>query len=247
MTIRNFINLFAVTLVFTVLAGLSHAQTKNTATDDIVKSATESGMQVIVINPESNPQGDSDAQEDGYEGSFLMKSQERAAAFRTTLRNRIARAPEALEEVIFILNGQSPSGSYTYYFNILFSTLGFLIAAELFVGFFYGRLIVRPRFYKLQKPNPKGYLDKLPILLLRTLIALVGLILVVIVSYGIGYSLFGEAEDGTVRLTVAYIYLSYFTARGIVFVWRMVLSPYCLLYTSPSPRDKRQSRMPSSA
>ena len=23
--------------------------------------------------------------------------------------------------------------------------------------------------------------------------------------------------------------------------------PYCLLYTSPSPRDKRQSRMPSSA
>ena len=29
----------------------------------------------------------------------------------------------------------------------------------------------------------------------------------------------------------------YFTANGIT----------CLLYTSPSPRDKRQSRMPSSA
>ena len=27
----------------------------------------------------------------------------------------------------------------------------------------------------------------------------------------------------------------------------MELSTYCLLYTSPSPRDKRQSRMPSSA
>ena len=26
-----------------------------------------------------------------------------------------------------------------------------------------------------------------------------------------------------------------------------VLIPTCLLYTSPSPRDKRQSRMPSSA
>ena len=25
------------------------------------------------------------------------------------------------------------------------------------------------------------------------------------------------------------------------------LNTYCLLYTSPSPRDKRQSRMPSSA
>ena len=28
---------------------------------------------------------------------------------------------------------------------------------------------------------------------------------------------------------------------------QMTLNDYCLLYTSPSPRDKRQSRMPSSA
>ena len=29
--------------------------------------------------------------------------------------------------------------------------------------------------------------------------------------------------------------------------WQFALSVFCLLYTSPSPRDKRQSRMPSSA
>ena len=29
--------------------------------------------------------------------------------------------------------------------------------------------------------------------------------------------------------------------------WKVVVSKGCLLYTSPSPRDKRQSRMPSSA
>ena len=28
---------------------------------------------------------------------------------------------------------------------------------------------------------------------------------------------------------------------------RIVQDPHCLLYTSPSPRDKRQARMPSSA
>ena len=28
---------------------------------------------------------------------------------------------------------------------------------------------------------------------------------------------------------------------------QFVLNSFCLLYTSPSPRDKRQSRMPSSA
>ena len=39
--------------------------------------------------------------------------------------------------------------------------------------------------------------------------------------------------------------------RGIqhnrIRVNRDAVLPYCLLYTSPSPRDKRQSRMPSSA
>ena len=40
--------------------------------------------------------------------------------------------------------------------------------------------------------------------------------------------------------------LSTSTKDGIPSV-RMVLLKGCLLYTSPSPRDKRQSRMPSSA
>ena len=31
------------------------------------------------------------------------------------------------------------------------------------------------------------------------------------------------------------------------FTWGSALITFCLLYTSPSPRDKRQSRMPSSA
>ena len=35
--------------------------------------------------------------------------------------------------------------------------------------------------------------------------------------------------------------------RGQQQEWVQVLSEPCLLYTSPSPRDKRQSRMPSSA
>ena len=33
----------------------------------------------------------------------------------------------------------------------------------------------------------------------------------------------------------------------LFFLWLLVQYRLCLLYTSPSPRDKRQSRMPSSA
>jgi small-conductance mechanosensitive channel len=238
MNIWTTIRLLLVTLALTAVAAIASAQTNSATIEDIVKSASDSGLQVIVINPDGGKETERPSLEEQFQGSFLMKSQERAVAFRTTLRNRIARAPEAFEEIVFILNGQSPSGSAAYYFNILFSTLGFLIAAEIIVGAVFGRMIVGPRFFKLQKPDPQGYTDKLPILLLRTLIAVIGLFLVVILSYGIGFAIFGEAEDGTVRLTVAYIYLTYFTARGIVFVWRMVLSPYLPQYRIPHFEDK---------
>ena len=238
MTILTYIRTCIATLFLVGLASFGIAQTDTTAMEDIVKSATDSGMQVIVINPESSPATELDPLEDRFQGSILMKSQERAAAFRTTLRNRVSRAPEAMEEVIFILNGQSPSGSYWYYFAILFSTLAFLIAAEIVVGFLFTRVLVRRWFTNLQKPDPIGYTDKLPILLFRALLATVGLILVIIVSYGIGYFWFGEAEDGTVRLTVLYIYVTYFTARAVVFIWRMMLTPYLPQYRIPHFNDQ---------
>ena len=46
--------------------------------------------------------------------------------------------------------------------------------------------------------------------------------------------------------------LSLFSIKSLYFRGEEILKhatnhPFCLLYTSPSPRDKRQSRMPSSA
>ena len=41
--------------------------------------------------------------------------------------------------------------------------------------------------------------------------------------------------------------LSYLADNALTFAGGSALSDACLLYTSPSPRDKRQSRMPSSA
>ena len=53
----------------------------------------------------------------------------------------------------------------------------------------------------------------------------------------------GSIEAGEYGLTRA----SYFVARRLEVVAVAGLLWICLLYTSPSPRDKRQSRMPSSA
>ena len=41
--------------------------------------------------------------------------------------------------------------------------------------------------------------------------------------------------------------LRFYEDEGLISPARVGLTRVCLLYTSPSPRDKRQSRMPSSA
>lgn len=258
MTVLRFLRLCLFSVLLACVASFAQAQsTTGSATlkatgsatnsasnpmDQIIKSATDSGMQVIVINPNGPEQETALTPEERFQGSLLMKTQERAYTFRTTLRNRVARAPEAMEEVIFILNGQSPTGHYSIYFFILLTTMASLLLSELIVRETFGRRMVGPWFIGLQVANPIGYTDKLPILLLRTLIAIVGLALVVLISYGIGIAIFGESEDGTVRLTVAYIYLTYVVTRSVVFLWRMILSPYLEQYRIPqfSDRDARK-------
>ena len=42
-------------------------------------------------------------------------------------------------------------------------------------------------------------------------------------------------------------YFGIVLTKSEVVRWQRVHDMFCLLYTSPSPRDKRQSRMPSSA
>ena len=60
------------------------------------------------------------------------------------------------------------------------------------------------------------------------------------------------AEAGIAKMTLYKYFpskqdliMEVLTQRDLFF--RTSLMNYCLLYTSPSPRDKRQSRMPSSA
>ena len=67
---------------------------------------------------------------------------------------------------------------------------------------------------------------------------------------------FTGVSDGTVRLEetmsdeISHRYEVPFSHMGMLYapkVVKAVLSYLCLLYTSPSPRDRQKSRMPSSA
>ncbi|MEM7440934.1 MAG: mechanosensitive ion channel family protein [Pseudomonadota bacterium] len=212
--------------------------------DEILKSAEANGSQIIIINPNGTvADEEGPSVQDRFQKSFMLTSQERLAAFRTTLRDRLTAAPASIDEVLFILNGQSPTGHWSEYLRILFWTLILLVVGELIVRETYGKRIVGPAVLRLQRENPIGYSDKLPVLLVRVLVAVGGLTLVTIATYAMGYALFGESTDGTVRLTVAYIYLSYITARSIIFLWRMILSPYLSEYRIPNMTDAEARKL----
>ena len=54
-------------------------------------------------------------------------------------------------------------------------------------------------------------------------------------------------RDAALVAHIAEVHEENFGVYGIRKMWHTLRREGCLLYTSPSPRDKRQSRMPSSA
>ena len=55
----------------------------------------------------------------------------------------------------------------------------------------------------------------------------------------------GDAETCQLLVSVALYECLFFKILLLLFMCILIL--YCLLYTSPSPRDRQKSRMPSSA
>ena len=65
-------------------------------------------------------------------------------------------------------------------------------------------------------------------------------------GHNAGHTIYNEEEKFVLHLIpsgVFYDHVSCFIGQGVI----LSLDSFCLLYTSLSPRDKRQSRMPSSA
>lgn len=231
----------ALVLVLAVFAVPAVAQDAVDPMAELVKSAAESGLKVIVIEP-ANSEVSAQHTRAERRHSFMMRMQKQMDAFWYNLSVRMERVPALIEEVKYITNATSPTGHYSHYFIILIWTLVLLLISEQVVRHGIARRIFGPWFIGLQIENPVGYTQKLPLLLLRTFLAAVALLMVVALSYALGRLMFGKAEDEIVRLTVAYIYATYFTARGVAFVWRMILAPYLEQYRIPcfSDQDARK-------
>ena len=224
------------TVVVLLLALPVAAQESADPMADIVKSATDAGMKVIVIEGSGTSATVEDKAKTTRE-SMMMSTQKKMDVFWEKLSLRLSRAPALIEEVIYITNYASPTGHFSHYFVILIWTLALLLISEQIIRHGVARRFFGEWFIGLQSENPIGYTQKLPILLTRSLMAIVSLTMVVLVSYALGRLFFGKADNDIVRLTVAYIYATYFTSRGVVFLWRMILAPYLEQYRIPHFSD----------
>ncbi|MDW4499705.1 mechanosensitive ion channel family protein [Sulfitobacter sp. D35] len=225
---------------------------------EIMRQARETGVNVVVIDTEGNivspppEDAEADAPEDAAEEEAagaevagpgrLMKVQDDVVTFRTKLVERLVNLPVAFNEVAFILRATSPDGTIWLFVRILLlSCLLFAIGAVVEKQI-YGKRFARKYVVGRQVEAPQGYLEKMPFLVYRFFMGVIGILVSMAVAYVLGVVFFDPVEDVALKFTIVVINLAYFLSRAVGDLWRMILSPYLEQYRIPvmTARDARR-------
>ena len=240
------------------VTSMATAESPETATDlqpseqfsETLRLAAENGVNVIVVDSsgkvlaESQPDSPAPPPEKAEAGgSSLMKLQSQGDRFRTILKTKLNALPVAFNEVMFILRASSPDGRImTFVEALLFSLalfgLGYLVEREI-----YGKRLVKNFVVGRIKADPEGYSEKLPFLVFRFFMGVIGALVSMAVAYIVGSLIFGPLQDTAMQFTVTVIYTAYFASRVVAGIWRMVLSPFLSQYRIPRFSDHDAKRL----
>ncbi|MEO1468339.1 MAG: mechanosensitive ion channel domain-containing protein [Pseudomonadota bacterium] len=160
--------------------------------------------------------------------------------FRTRLKRIVNRVPDALGEVMTTLRAASPTGRPVHFIGIaVFAGLLLVIGravSELFLAF-----IARPIFVNMQRPNPVGYVGKLPALIVRYLLMIISTALTVAVAAAVGVG-FHDGHHGTL-VTVIVIFAVYAAVILAHTFWRVVLAPFLPAYRLMDITDREAAAL----
>jgi len=220
---------------------------------EVIRQAAESGVSVVVVDsagqllnqPAAAQPAEGDQQEAALakESSPLMHLQERGNQFRTALIERIVQLPDAINEVIYILRAASPDGTlWTFGETLLVALALFAVGAVVEVELF-GKRMVRGFVTAKVQANPVGYTEKMPFLVFRFFMGIIGVLVSMVVAYILGTLLFGPLEDTAIQFTVTLINIGYFVCRVAAGLWRMILSPFLSQYRIPVFSDRDAKRL----
>lgn len=228
---------------------------------EILSNAAREGMRVIVIEPSgtTTPAATTDPSvatiaDDGTvtpragisaeayqklpsDQTLLSKAQYGMTTFRQKLRQRLMVLPSAMAVSREVLAKNSPTGQPSYFAWIIFWTIVFLAIGAVISRYFYGYMFVYKRFVAMQKENPQGLLEKLPILVARLLFGLVGVGITIIIAASLGTFFFGATPNEAAEKTVLIIFGTYFGLYIINILWRLILAPYLPAYRVSSFND----------
>ena len=220
---------------------------------DVIRQAAESGVGVVVIDSNgqllNRPATEASAiSPDASEGdairqehSALMQFQEQTNRFRQALSERIAQLPDAINEVLYILRAASPDGTIWAFAKLLLISLALFAVGALVEVEIFGKRLAKGYVTARVQENPVGYAGKMPFLVFRFFMGVVGILVSMTVAYALGAVIFGPLEDTAMQFTATLINVGYFVCRLAAGLWRMILSPFLSQYRIPvfSDRDAK--------
>ena len=254
--------MFVCALVWTICALTMPAQAQGVAgllagsqdkasseIEDVMRAAAENGVSVIVIDSNGtvlSEVGGATAAPQAqavHMGSTVMSIQDDAMAFRSAVSDGFRNLPASFNEVAYILRATSPDGTIMAFFEVLYLSLGLLAVGMVFQNEIYGKRMVKNFVIGRIIANPVGYSEKMPFLMFRFFMGLIGIVVSMVVAFVLGAIIFGALEDPALQFTATLINIGYFLVRVVISIWRMILSPFLAQYRIPLLSDSDAKRL----
>ncbi len=228
----------------------SEDETKTVSSEfvEVMKNAAENGVKVIVVDTDGVPLNTvSDkanaSDEDADTMSGIMKTQVSAIKFRETLFERLRSLPKSFEEVVYILRATSPTGEIFTYADVLMKSLLLFLIGYLIEQKVYLKYVKKSYLAPDIIDNPVGYTGKLPVLVKRFLLRIIGVLISMIIAYVLGTTFFGPLDDPATQFTVTLINIAYAASRFSALLWRLILAPYLQQYRIAQFTNKDARRL----
>ncbi len=179
---------------------------------------------------------------ESYRASSALEVTERQVMrFRERLSATLSRAPYLLSDMRAALAASAPNGDPTYFAGLL-AFLAFLIGLGRAAATLFAVYVARPIFVSMQRPDPQGVGEKLPVLATRVGLALVGVLITLLAAVLVGSGFFPEDQRAAV-VTALIVFGAFAVVRVADTVWRMILAPYLPAYRLPRLSDRQARRL----
>ena len=205
--------------------------------DDTSQEASDDDVESEDDGPGLSAYGE--VAEEYKEQSAIEMTQQSVGVFQQKMRRFVSSVPAYPDRLIRTLKRKSPTGEASYFLGVLIF-IALLIAIGRATGLLFGVYVGLRFMRRIQKPNPVGIIDKLPVLAARVGLQVCGTIisLALILAVGSGF----YQEDEPTIITAIAIIGAYVTIQLIDVCWRMTLSPFLPDYRIPAMTDEEARR-----